>query len=94
MGIEVEVTARKTNKKPGPGIHAGPPNDSSLARQIAAFVTAPSDSISRTKSFRMWNKEGPGAWITHGTPGGVRAQIPEDDGDDVTTVNFALRDGG
>ena len=90
--IEVEITGRKTNRIPGPGIHAIPPNDQGLVGEIAAFVAAPADGISRTKSFRMWNNDGPGAWITHRPPGGVRAQLHEDDGDAVTTITEALED--
>jgi hypothetical protein len=44
------------------------------------------DGLSRKKSFKVWNKRGPGAWLTHGSPGGVAAQVSDGDQNDVAAV--------
>lgn len=88
--VEVELTALKTNRVRGPGVHALSPTDTSLIGREVAFVAAPADSISRMKSRRIWAKDGPGAWLTHRNPGGIRASVPQGDSDDVADVRAAL----
>lgn len=88
--ISVEILGQKTNRNPGPGIHRLASKDKSLVGETAAFVTAPAHGISRSKSFRIWDREGPGAWLTHHNPSGRGAWVEDDDSDDVARVNQAL----
>ena len=59
-----------------------------LVGQEISFVTVTRDGISRTKSFKIWHADGPGAWLTHGRPGGVASQVGASDGDDVKAVEL------
>lgn len=43
-----------------------------------AFVRESAHSINRMKSYRIWNHQGPGAWLTHRRPGGPRMRVPEE----------------
>ena len=84
--IEVEITGRKTDRNPGPGIHAySPIEPRRLLRHETAFVSAPADAISRRKSQRIWQNDGPGAWLTHCKPGARHAVTLEGEPDDVAT---------
>ncbi|MBX7168117.1 MAG: hypothetical protein K1X74_17410 [Pirellulales bacterium] len=94
--IDVELKGRKTDRQPGPGLHAFAPTDArSLVGRSVAFVTRAADEISRTKSRRVWQQQGPGAWLTHAVPGtrfphpGEEDEAPEPD--DALVVDQALR---
>jgi hypothetical protein len=89
--IEVEITSRKTNRKPGPGVHSLAPNNPRWKGRTVAFVSAPADTIPRMKSRRVWRSDGPGAWLTHRKPGGPVGSLAEDDRDDVSIVHEALQ---
>ena len=91
--IEIELTNCKTNRNPGPGIHAQPPTERSLRNKVVAFVASSGEGISRRKASRVWNKDGPGAWLTHGRPGAGHV-VTEDDRDDAAVVEASLQRAG
>ena len=70
-------------------------NDPDFKERIAYGYTGPvriivtRDGISRTKSYKIWRADGPGAWLTHGRPGGVASQVLGEDRDDVEAVEQA-----
>jgi hypothetical protein len=89
--IEVEITSRKTNRKPGPKGHSLAPNDPNWEGQTVGLVSAPADMIPRMKSRRVWICDGPGAWLTHRKPSGLLGTVAENDRDDVPVVRKALQ---
>ena len=89
LEIELEIRNLKTRKAELPSPHDLAPNNPDLVGEEIACVTVTRDGISRTKSFKIWHADGPGAWLTHGRPGGVAAQALTEDRDDVAAVEQA-----
>jgi hypothetical protein len=83
--IEVEIKNRR-RQCDGPGAQTLSPVDPDLVGQEVAFVTAPADGISRRKSQLVWEEEGPGVWLTHRMPDAGIVSIPEDDVDDLSSI--------
>ena len=61
--VTVEVTARKTDANGFP--HAA---SAALVGERVALIPGSKVGIAKTKSFRVWAKTGPGAWLTHAEP--------------------------
>jgi hypothetical protein len=74
--IELEITASKTNRSPGPGIHAFPPNERVMIGKEVKFASRSGEGISRMKAQKVWKNDGPGAWLTHRSKTRL-SQIPE-----------------
>jgi hypothetical protein len=75
----VEITNRKLAVKGASGQDAIPPADSRWRGIDVVFVQTSAADLATTKSFRVFKKDGPGAWLTHATPGGVLSrQQPEE----------------
>jgi hypothetical protein len=89
LEIVLEIRNLKTRKAALPSPHNLAPNSQDLVGEEIALVTVTRDGISRTKSFKIWHADGPGAWLTHGRPGGVAAQVLGEDNDDVAAVERA-----
>jgi hypothetical protein len=67
----VEITNRKRAVKGATGQDAIPPADSRWQGIDVVFVQTSAADLATRKSFRVFKKDGPGAWLTHATPGGV-----------------------
>jgi hypothetical protein len=89
LEIELEIINLKTRKADLASPHNLAPKSEDFVGEEIACVTVTRDGISRTKSFKIWRAEGPGAWLTHGRPGGVAAQVGGADRDDVDAVEQA-----
>lgn len=59
--LEIEITGQKTGR--GAHLHAADP---SFAGTTVAVLTSNMSELTKTKGFRVWKAEGPGAWLTHG----------------------------
>lgn len=65
--LEVEITGQKTGQK---YVHAA---DRSQEGTSVALIASSMADLTKMKSFRVWNAEGAGAWLTHG-----RTDPPQD----------------
>jgi hypothetical protein len=84
--MEVEITNLKTAAAGGIGARACA-GRSGWVGETVTFVTASADGISRAKSRKIWDPDGPGAWLTHARPVGTRARADREvDVDDVESV--------
>ncbi len=86
--IEVEIRGGKTLPT-GPGLA---PTDPDLEGCEVAFVGAPADGISRRKTKKIRQKDGPGGWLTHRIPGAGAGVFPDDDVDDAVVAIPAEED--
>lgn len=89
LEIELEIKGWRTRRPGLPSPHDLPPNDVALVGCEVGLVATTLDGLSRSKSLKVWSKDGPGAWLTHAAPGGVRAQHADVDQDDVRAVRDA-----
>lgn len=77
--VVIEWTGRKTMPL-ACGIGARPV-DAAWVGQDVAFVVSDAAELTKRRSSRVWKaKDGPGAWLTHGTAP-VQVEISNDDGD-------------
>jgi hypothetical protein len=77
--FEVEITGHKTAQKGATGQQAIPPADPRWEGKEIVFVETSAADIAKTKSFKVWKKDGPGSWLTHQAPSGVLSQAaPEE----------------
>jgi hypothetical protein len=75
----VEITNRKRAVKGATGQDAIPPADPRWCGIEVVFVQTAAAGLGTMKSFRVFKKDGPGAWLTHAAPGGVLSrQQPEE----------------
>lgn len=79
--VEIEIEGWKTRRDDLQPPHNLVPNSRALEGHEVAFVKA-TMALSRTKSMKVWNRNGPGAWLVHSRPGGVNAIAAEEDGDE------------
>jgi hypothetical protein len=93
LDVEIEIENLKTRNANLPSPHDLAPNSADLVGCDVALIQTSYDGLSRRKSTRVWNKLGPGAWLTHAAPGGVLAQHADVDHDDVAAVREAERLG-
>lgn len=82
----IEIQGWKTQRPELAPPHDRAPNDPSLVGRVVGLIKVTPDSLSRTKSYKVWSRHGPGSWLTHGMPGGVAAQTADGDQDDLTAV--------
>jgi hypothetical protein len=80
--FELEVTDLK--KKAGFG--ELPASDKRLVGEPVTLVPPPMDGISRRKSQSIWDKDGPGGWLTHAVPKGKGMDLPDDVGEDLAEI--------
>ena len=74
-----------------PAPHDLSPIDQQMVGYEVALVPTSMDGISRRKAGRVWSADGPGAWLTHGRPGGLNAQIADGDNDEFDEVVEGIR---
>ena len=86
LEVEIEIQGWKTCRPELSSPHDRTPNDLSLVGCEVGLVKTTLDGLSRQKSFKVWNKRGPGSWLTHARPGGVLAQVADVDQNDVQAV--------
>ena len=86
LEIEVEIQGWKTRRADLPSPQDRSPNDPSLVGCKIGLIKTTLDGLSRRKSFKVWNKRGPGSWLTHSTPGGVEAHVADVDQNDIQAV--------
>ena len=48
--------------------------------------------LARVKSQRVWNRTGPGAWLTHQAPRGPKADLPAEVAEDMDAIEKALEE--
>lgn len=95
LTIELEWTSNKTREiAQGPG---GKPADADWLGEEVCLVVSDAASLTKRRSSRVWKaKDGPGAWLTHGTAP-VQVEIAGDDGgadflvDDVRQIEEGTR---
>lgn len=92
LEIEIEIMGWKTRRASLASPHDLAPNDESFVGVEVGLIRTTLDGLSRRKSAKVWNRRGPGSWLTHGDPGGVRAQVADVDQDDVQAVKNAEND--
>lgn len=86
LEVEIEIHGWKTRRDGLPSPHDRPPNSPTMVGTEVGLIKTTLDGLSRKKSFKVWNKRGPGAWLTHSPPGGVAAQVSEGDQNDLAAV--------
>jgi hypothetical protein len=77
LAVTKLVTARPKERPP----HDQAPTDTAWRGLSVAFIKRSAAGIARLKSSNVWNKDGPGAWLTHRRPGGPLATLPRGDAD-------------
>ena len=77
--FDVEITNRKMAVAGGTGMDAVPPANERWIGQEVVFVKTSAAGIAVKKSFLVWKKDGPGAWLTHAKPGGTLSQAPPEE---------------
>jgi hypothetical protein len=88
--FELEITNLKTAIDGGTGRDSMRPADRRWIGERISFVRASGDGISRAKSRKVWKARwGPGAWLTHSRPTGIRSLVAQDDADDADAVERA-----
>jgi hypothetical protein len=85
LDVEVEVTGLKTTPRLNP-TGVWPASDSRYQGVEVTLLPVSKDRIPREKSKRVWNRESPGAWLTHVAPGGVKAVMPADVGENLVSL--------
>lgn len=76
--VAVEITGWKT--KPDRAA------DPSHVGQPVMFASNPAYGINRMKSRRVWERDVPGAWLTHARPRGPRARVPDEVAEDIESL--------
>ncbi len=81
--IELEVTSlKKVVEKP----KAPAANSKELIGDRVILVKPSMDQIARRRSFLIWKKDHPGAWLTHRVPRVVGADLPKEIAEDLTAA--------
>ena len=75
--LVVEVTKLKTTPR-GDVSGVLVATDPRLRNSSITLLPTSKDGISRLKSQRVWEREAPGAWLTHAAPVGAAAVLPEE----------------
>jgi hypothetical protein len=68
LEIELEVIGAKKEYKDERGRMQPAANSKAFIGDELTLVPVPFDQISRRKNTKIWNAQGPGAWITHAKP--------------------------
>ncbi len=88
--FDVEITGLKTTPRTDLGQDVRIASDPKLKGTVVTFVKPSMEGLSRRRSFRVWKKDGPGAWLTHGVPKGAKANVPEEIAEDLQAIDEAL----
>jgi len=84
--FEVEIRGLKTRPR-GPAGRAVPlATEQSLVGHTVEFIRKPETGLADRKSSRIWNREVPGAWLTHRKPEGRRARISDEAAEELDLV--------
>lgn len=75
--VELVVTKLKTKIKGAPGVLGLAPVDDQWVGHRVSLVATSGDGISSRRAQLVWNKDGPGAWLTHSRP--PRRMEPDED---------------
>jgi len=87
---EVVITNWLLEKRlPGRRVIPHAASDSLVGKEVGLFADV-ARGLSRVKSRRLWNRSGPGAWLTHQVPRGPKAELPEEVGEDIKAITVAL----
>jgi len=77
LELVVEVTKLKTRPHGDAGTVLVATDPRLRGTRVTLLPTS-KDGISRLKSQRVWEREAPGAWLTHAPPAGSRAELPDE----------------
>ena len=89
---EVEITEWKTEQRL-PGRCRIPHATSEVLKDTRVILLKHvSSGLSRVKSQRVWDRTGPGAWLTHQVPRGQKADLPTDVAEGMDAIERALED--
>lgn len=61
-------------------------NSQDLVGSEVILLKSGAIGLARLKSQRVWGRQGPGAWLTHGVPTGPRADLPPEIAEDVRAI--------
>ena len=75
------MTGNKTKRPAEPFPHSMAGADPQWRTREVAFAKSSAEEITRRKASKVWERTGPGAWLTQSRPGGVLATLPVDDTD-------------
>jgi hypothetical protein len=82
---EVVITGwKRARHEAGRAIPAA--HDPTLVGHEVLMVEATAAGLVRRKGQRVWERNVPGAWLTHAAPKGPVAQLPEDVGEDLEAI--------
>ncbi len=68
-----------------------PANSQRLKRKRVVLVKPSMDQIARRRSFLVWKRDVPGAWLTHRVPKVPAADLPAEVGEDLTVLDVKER---
>ncbi|OFW60371.1 MAG: hypothetical protein A2133_07275 [Actinobacteria bacterium RBG_16_64_13] len=87
---EVEITEWKTEQRL-PGRRRIPHAASETLQDTRVILLKHvASGLARVKSQRVWNRTGPGAWLTHQAPRGPKSDLPTEIGEDMKAIEKAL----
>lgn len=87
---EVEITEWKTEQRlPGRRRIPHAASEALQGTEVTLLKHVPS-GLARVKSQRVWDRKGPGAWLTHRVPRGPRADLPAEVAEDMNAIEKAL----
>ena len=82
--FELEVT---NLKKEVDGGRFPAANSKKLIGERVVLVKPSMDQIGRRRSWLIWNRDLPGAWLTHRVPKGREADLPVDVAEDLSAID-------
>ena len=68
-----------------------PATSPKLQRKRVVLVKPSMDQIARRRSFLVWNRDVPGAWLTHRVPKVPEADLPEEIAEDLSSLKAKRR---
>ncbi|MGH8542891.1 MAG: hypothetical protein ACREX3_04480 [Gammaproteobacteria bacterium] len=87
--FEVEILGLKTRPRGSRASGVLPANDRRHEGTTVEFVKKPAHGIAERIAQRIWDRDVPGAWITHARPAGRRATLPADVAENLEVVESA-----
>jgi hypothetical protein len=84
--FELEVVGLPTVPRGGDGTVL-PAKDPRHKRRKVVLVKPSMDQIARRKSRMIWNREVPGAWLTHSVPRVFEAELPEEVAENLSDID-------
>jgi hypothetical protein len=86
ISITVDVTGLLTVPRRSAGFTVRPAADSWYEGKEVTLVPQSFDGLSRRKSQRAWERDTPGAWLTHATGNSPAAELPTEVAEDLATA--------